>query len=146
MLPNSSACTPGPRSRRPPPPSPAGTPRPRRKYPADNLDPARLRQPPPLRSPSRPPPLRWPGRLGGPGMRVGVRVVRIANRANREALYEIAESRWKETFFCLCGEVVQRRFVVRALCLRARVRTPNTLFLFVTFCFCVSGFIKFHVV
>jgi hypothetical protein len=80
------------------------------------------------------------------------RIARIArrpkqpNRANREALYHIAELRILETFFCLCGEMVQHRFSNRIFCLLARVRTPTTLFLFVTFCFCVSGFMKFNVV
>jgi hypothetical protein len=62
------------------------------------------------------------------------------------SLYEIAESRNSEAFFCRYREVVHHRFTHRAFCLRARVRVLTTLFLFVTFCFCVSGFIKFYVV
>jgi hypothetical protein len=43
------------------------------------------------------------------------------NRANREALYKIAESRNTETFFRLCREVVHHRVSHMPFCLRARV-------------------------
>jgi hypothetical protein len=48
------------------------------------------------------------GLEGGPG-----RVDLIANRANRDALYEIAESHILESFSCLCRAVVHHSYLNR---------------------------------